>query len=768
MTFQNYFLAVCVLLMLLDFAQSQQRHNVSCGHQQEECVCRSNAKECYFELEVEELQTFTSYMLDQNDGSVVTRGIPGDIYFWQGNTLTQSINCPSVGPNFPECGPCSQKSFQSFYSYTSQLETCSLPMTVDGSTYRLFIAVNGRIPGPTLVVEEDQVVIVKVTNKLTSEGITVHWHGMHQRKTPWMDGVAFVSQAPIVPGAEFTYIFKANPPGTHWYHSHAGAQRTDGLFGALIVRENETTRANVKTELQKVDIPLPPSEQEHTLTFLDWQRESSLNLFVQLHSTLGFYPGNSIGQVPVRGNTLYTRTRSSDGIEVGPNPFWSGLINGRGRHRTGPTSFAFTKLSIFNVNTSSVYRFRLIGAQSLFAFRFSIDGHKLTVIASDGHFIKPIEDVDYVIVHTGERYDVLVTANQPVNNYWIRAETLEPPQTNGVQNSAEAILHYERASDIQSITSYSSIPNRRWSCTANSRCRVVNCPFGEAPNMMCIPFNIMEALIPSNSIRETIDSQPAVFFNFGFEGSSTTSAINGRNFKLPVTPYQTYSEAYEEDKTDSVRGCDQRKCDNNSRNDLCECTYVKEIGGSTFPSSSSDPPVVFVLSAVGFGNRRDFSHPIHLHGHSFSILDVQYGTYNSAGTLDDINQNVVCNNELCRSPKWNTNYLPLIYRNARTSIRKDTVIVPAGGYVVIAFEADNPGYWFMHCHIESHQLEGMGVIIREYPERYHADPPADINKVGNFKLDQLIVDTIASADSLHLKHIGIIVIGVVISLLYSS
>ena len=32
-----------------------------------------------------------------------------------------------------------------------------------------------------------------------------------------------------------------------------------------------------------------------------------------------------------------------------------------------------------------------------------------------------------------------------------------------------------------------------------------------------------------------------------------------------------------------------------------------------------------------------------------------------------------------------------------SAVRKDTVIVPAGGYVVIAFVGDNPGYWFLHC-----------------------------------------------------------------------
>ena len=46
-------------------------------------------------------------------------------------------------------------------------------------------------------------------------------------------------------------------------------------------------------------------------------------------------------------------------------------------------------------------------------------------------------------------------------------------------------------------------------------------------------------------------------------------------------------------------------------------------------------------------------------------------------------------------------------------VKKDTVIVPYGGYTVIRFVADNPGWWLLHCHIEIHQLEGMAVVIKE-------------------------------------------------------
>lgn len=64
--------------------------------------------------------------------------------------------------------------------------------------------------------------MVHVTNGLISEETTVHWHGQHQRWTPYMDGVGFVTQCPILPGNTFTYRFWATQKGTHLWHSHTG------------------------------------------------------------------------------------------------------------------------------------------------------------------------------------------------------------------------------------------------------------------------------------------------------------------------------------------------------------------------------------------------------------------------------------------------------------------------------------------------------------------------------------------------------------------
>ena len=116
-----------------------------------------------------------------------------------------------------------------------------------------------------------------------------------------MDGVGYISQRPFKAGTTFDYIFKATPAGTHWYHSHTGAQRTDGLFGSLVVREGR----NVNVLQNVIDMPA-----SHTLSLIDWQNDTTHRVKLREPAPAVF---------------------SEDGAELGTIPYWSGLINGKGR-----------------------------------------------------------------------------------------------------------------------------------------------------------------------------------------------------------------------------------------------------------------------------------------------------------------------------------------------------------------------------------------------------------------------------------------------------
>jgi L-ascorbate oxidase len=75
---------------------------------------------------------------------------------------------------------------------------------------RVMVGINGKFPGPTITARAGDVVRVTVNNKLHTEGLVIHWHGMRQVGTPWADGTASISQCAINPGDSFTYEFVAD------------------------------------------------------------------------------------------------------------------------------------------------------------------------------------------------------------------------------------------------------------------------------------------------------------------------------------------------------------------------------------------------------------------------------------------------------------------------------------------------------------------------------------------------------------------------------
>ena len=187
----------------------------------------------------------------------------------------------------------------------------------DGS-FRTIITINGQMPGPTIIAHANQTLSINVFNELrdVDAGISIHRHGLDQTGTPEADGVAYITQLPILPNQNYTYTFRAYPTGTYWYHSHAGAQRSDGIYGAFIIKDT------IQGYQHCLDSP-----DEHTILLMDWQKESSDDLFQLFNSGLGYWKQSSDGSY-----IEYKPTNSLDNVGVGPVPFWSGIVNDKGRH----------------------------------------------------------------------------------------------------------------------------------------------------------------------------------------------------------------------------------------------------------------------------------------------------------------------------------------------------------------------------------------------------------------------------------------------------
>lgn len=82
-----------------------------------------------------------------------------------------------------------------------------------------------------------------------------------------MDGVPYLTQCPVPFGESFRYSFYAADEGTHFYHSHAGHQKADGAYGALVVRG--VKKSNPNRALYDHDM------KEHTIVMADWMQQNA-------------------------------------------------------------------------------------------------------------------------------------------------------------------------------------------------------------------------------------------------------------------------------------------------------------------------------------------------------------------------------------------------------------------------------------------------------------------------------------------------------------
>ena len=736
-------------------------HNVPCTATTTACECRQDADVCVFNISIALFHSFARYYVDSQYGELINTA---RIYYFDDEG--KLVGHP--GPGHPFCPNAAEE----------DLSECTPTYTFDGSTFKSFVGVNGQVPGPSLIVSTDQTVVANVDNDLQMETTSIHWHGMYQYNTYFMDGVHHITQHAIDPQKSFRYIFKASPSGTHWYHSHTGVQRSDGLFGALIVRERPAVVNQIRQALPTELRQYQDKPAEHTISIADWYREPAIDAYSLLESAIWFYSNSGLSP-PGPEDNPEPFTIGPDGKEAGNYPFWSALINGKGKHPSNDIPYLKSRLHIFSVDPGQVYRFRLIGAINNYVFRFSIDEHQLWVVGTDGYWVDPVP-VDYIALQSGERYDfLLITKASPSkNDFWMRSEAQEidveenttptepAPYRLLLDRAAESILHYNVAgSTLPTSADYvrikeNSIPVNS-TCTTSKPCKVMNCPWNihSSYKLSCIYVDSLRLIIPTDeSLLPKVTPDEEIFFQFGTEGVGALSSVNGRRTLFPsVPPALTGSEeAYQQLVNEELcKELDNPNICNGVRltvyNPNCSCVHVR---GLDYQKSYQ---MVYTVA----GPHGTFSHPVHMHGHSFWVLKIGLPPIDSTtGFVNCFSDDLVCNRPpnkprcgyvtnpitgapddpndyVCTTASWapgrEYQYPPTASGkiDPRTP-RKDTIMAPAGGYAVIAMVADNPGVWFMHCHVENHAVEGMGVVLNE--ARPNQNPaPDDMRLAGPYK-----------------------------------
>ncbi|RVU24157.1 copper oxidase [Sandaracinomonas limnophila] len=258
------------------------------------------------------------------------------------------------------------------------------------------IAVNGQIPMPTLTFTEGDTAEIHVHNLLKEE-TSLHWHGLFLPNKE--DGVPNLTQMAIRPNTTHIYRFPIIQNGTHWYHSHSGLQEQIGMYGNFVMLK----RPNDPTFRKGIDdLPTLP------IVLSEWTNLKPENIHRMLHNA-NDYPALKKNSVQSYGEAIsagHFKTKLQNewkrmlAMDVSDVYYEKIFMNGQ------PSS-ELKSISGKELKAGDKVRLRISNGGASSYFWLTYAGGKITVVASDGNDVEPVE-VDRLIIAVSETYDILV------------------------------------------------------------------------------------------------------------------------------------------------------------------------------------------------------------------------------------------------------------------------------------------------------------------------------------------------------------------------
>ncbi|KAK3205426.1 hypothetical protein Dsin_019472 [Dipteronia sinensis] len=443
------------------------------------------------------------------------------------------------------------------------------------------MGINGQFPGPTIRAQAGDTIFVQLINKLHTEGVVIHWHGIRQLGTPWADGTASISQCAINPGETFDYRFKVDKAGTYIYHGHFGMQRSSGLYGSLIVEVGEGEKEPFHYD------------DEFNLLLSDWWHQSVHDQEVGLSSK----PFRWIGEpqtLLINGRGQFNCSLSAHFSNTSTN-----ACTLRGDEQCAP--------QVLRVLPNRTYRLRIASITALASLNLAVGNHKMVVVEADGNYVQPfeVEDMD---IYSGESYSVLLTTNQDQSkNYWISVGVRgRKPQT----PQALTLLNY-------SPTSQSKLPilpppiTPTWNDYDHSK------SFS----------NKIFALMGSPKPPKNPDRRIILLNTQNYIDGYIKWAINNISLLLPSTPYLG-SIKY------SLRTAfDNKNPPENFANDYDvmkpPINPNSSNGNGVYMLGLNSTVDIILQNANALAVNVSEIHPWHLHGHNFWVLGYGEGKFSA-------------------------------------------------------------------------------------------------------------------------------------------
>lgn len=342
------------------------------------------------------------------------------------------------------------------------------------------------------------------------------------------------------------------------------------------------------------------------------------------------------------------------------------------------------------VESGKTYLLRIINAALNDELFFAIAGHSLTVVEIDAVYTKPFTTTA-ILIAPGQTTNVLVKADQAPGRYFMAARPFMDAPIPVDNKTVTAILQY-KGIPTTILPSLPTLPlpnDTNFALSYNNKLKSLNTP-----------------LFPAN-VPIKIDRH--LFYTIGLganpcasclNGTQLTASLNNITFVMPKTGllqahYFNIPGVFTADFPD-------RPAVPFNYTGVPLTANLGTTLGTRLSKLAFNSTVELVLQDTNMLTVE--SHPFHLHGYNFFVVGTGIGNFD---------------------PKND----PLKY-NLIDPPERNTVGVPTGGWAAIRFRADNPGVWFMHCHLELHTMWGlkMAFVVEngKSAEESILPPPPDL------------------------------------------
>ena len=508
------------------------------------------------------------------------------------------------------------------------------------------IAVNGQIPMPTLTFTEGDTAEIYVHNLLKEE-TSLHWHGLFLPNKE--DGVPNLTQMPIRPGTTHIYRFPIIQHGTHWYHSHSGLQEQIGMYGNFVMlkrNDDPTLRPGID------DLPTVP------IVLSEWTDYKPENVHRMLHNATDWFAlkKNAVQSYAEAAKAGHFKTKVQNewkrmlAMDVSDVYYDRILMNGQSESTIGEVNGKPLK-------AGDKVRLRLSngGASSYFWLRYA--GGKITVVASDGNDVEPVE-VDRLIIAVSETHDIVVTIPADNTAYELLATTEDRTNSastyvgNGIKQLISPMPRLKYFEGMKMMNGMMKMNGDLDDMGMNMSLNQMDM------NVVMYPEITGEEKKKGDEKMDTMSMSGDAHASHNQYNSNALSDIVTLNYAMLKSPYNTTLP------NTTTRTLKFELTGNMNR-------YVWSLDNKVV--SEADKILVKKgenLRLVIF-NGSMMRHPMHLHGHDFRVLNGQ-------------GENAPLKNIIDIMP-----------------METDT----------LEFNANADGDWFFHCHILYHMMSGMGRVF---------------------------------------------------------